>query len=74
MVWDRPVRYVYEVALTEFLGDQRELGLKWMASVGFGLELDTSALDRRATHWRDVLRNKFGPDVTGVVFGVAISF
>jgi len=74
VVWDRPVRYVYETALTEFLGDQRELGLKWMASVGFGLELDSSALERIATRWRAVLRYKFGPDVRGVAFGMAISF
>lgn len=74
VVWDRPVRYVYEAALTEFLGDQRELGIKWMASVGFGLELDSSAFDRWATRWRGVLRYKFGPDITGWAFGVAISF
>ncbi len=74
MVWDRPVRYVYETALTEFLGDQRELGLKWMASVGFGLELDSSALDRWATRWRMVARYKFGANVTGWSLGMAISF
>jgi hypothetical protein len=74
LVWDRPVRYVYEAALTEFLGDQREVGLNWMASLGFGLELDSSALDRWATRWRAVLRYKFGPDVTGAAFGIAISF
>jgi hypothetical protein len=74
VVWDRPVRYVYEAALTEFLGDQREVGINWMASLGFGLELDSSALDRWATRWRAVLRYKFGPDVKGAAFGVAISF
>jgi hypothetical protein len=74
VVWDRPVRYVYEAALTEFMGDQRELGLKWMASLGFGLELDSSALDRWATRWRFVARYKFGPDVKGWAAGLAISF
>jgi hypothetical protein len=74
LVWDRPVRYVYEAALTEFLGDQRELGLKWMASVGFGLELDSSALDLWATRVRIVARYKFGPDVKGWSTGLAISF
>jgi hypothetical protein len=74
VVWDRPVRYVYEVAYTEFLGDQRELGIARMASLGFGLELDSSALDRWATRWRGVLRYKFGPDVRGWAFGIAISF
>ena len=74
VVWDRPVRYVYEAALTEFMGDQRELGLKWMASLGFGLELDSSALERWATRWRFVARYKFGPDVKGWATGLAISF
>jgi len=74
VVWDRPVRYVYEVAYTEFLGDQREIGIAHMASLGFGLELDSSALDRWATRWRAVLRYKFGPDVHGWALGMAISF
>jgi hypothetical protein len=74
VVWERPVRYVYEVAYTEFLGDQKEVGLARMASLGFGLELDSSALDRWATRWRGVLRYKFGPDVRGWAFGIAISF
>ena len=73
-VWGRPVRYVYEAALTEFLGDEKEIGLSWMASLGFGLELDSSALDRWATRWRLVGRYKFGPDVKGWSFGMAISF
>ena len=71
VVWDRPVRYVYEVAYTEFLGDEKEVGLTRMASVGFGLELDSSALDRWATRWRAVLRYKFGPEVNfGLGLGV----
>jgi len=74
VVWERPVRYVYEVAYTEFLGAQKEVGLARMASVGFGLELDSSALDRWATRWRAVLRYKFGPDVRGYSLGLAISF
>ncbi|HEY6514327.1 MAG TPA: hypothetical protein VI032_20285, partial [Burkholderiaceae bacterium] len=74
VVWERPVRYVYEVAYTEFLGDQKELGLARMASLGFGLELDTSALDRIATRWRALVRYKFGPDVSGWSLGMAISF
>jgi hypothetical protein len=74
VVWDRPVRYVYETALTEFLGDQREVGLKWMASVGFGLELDSSARDIWVTRWRALVRYKFGPDVRGWALGLAVSF
>ena len=74
VVWDRPVRYVYEVAYTEFLGDQKEVGLSRMTSLGFGLELDSSALDRWATRWRALVRYKFGPDVSGWALGFAISF
>ena len=74
VVWHRPVRYVYEAALTRFLGDEKEVGLEWMGSLGFGLELDTSALDRIATRWRVVARYKFGPDAEGWAVGLAISF
>ena len=74
MVWDRPVRYVYEFAHTEYIGAQRELGLSRMSSVGFGLELDSSAYDIWATRWRAVMRYKFGPGVSGWALGMAISF
>jgi hypothetical protein len=74
LVWDRPVRYVYEVAATRFLGAEEDVGLQWMSSVGFGLELDSSALERWATRWRLVARYKFGPDVQGYAVGLAISF
>jgi hypothetical protein len=43
-------------------------------SIGFGLELDSSALDRWATRWRMVARYKFGPDAQGWALGLAISF
>ena len=74
VVWDRPVRYVFELAATRYLGDETELGLKEMNSIGFGLELDSSALDRIATRWRLVARYKFGPGMHGAALGVAISF
>ncbi|HTT10268.1 MAG TPA: hypothetical protein VMG60_05200 [Burkholderiaceae bacterium] len=74
MVWDRPLRYVFEAAHTEYFGAQRELGISRMSSVGFGLELDSSAYDIWATRWRAVVRYKFGPDVTGWALGLAISF
>jgi hypothetical protein len=45
-----------------------------MNSIGFGLELDSSALDRIATRWRLVARYKFGPGMHGAALGVAISF
>jgi hypothetical protein len=74
VVWERPVRYVYEVATTRYLGSETEVGLKQMSSVGFGLELDSSAFDRWATRWRAIARYKFGPGMHGTSLGLAISF
>jgi len=74
VVWERPVRYVFEFATTRYLGAETELGLTQMSSLGFGLELDSSALDRWATRWRAVARYKFGPGMHGASIGLAISF
>jgi hypothetical protein len=74
VVWDRPVRYVLEGAFTRFLGSQTEVGVDRMASVGVGIEFDSSAYDIWATRWRGVFRYKFGPDISGYAFGLAISF
>jgi hypothetical protein len=74
VVWDRPVRYVLEGAYTRFLGSQLEVGVDRMASVGAGIEFDSSAHDIWATRWRGVLRYKFGPDISGWAFGLAVSF
>ena len=71
---ERPVRYVFEGAYTRFLGSQQEVGVDRMASLGFGLELDSSAYDIWATRWRAVLRYKFGPDISGWALGLAVSF
>ncbi len=73
-VWDRPVRYVYEFAFTRFLGNESDVGLEHMASLGFGLELDSSAHDIWATRWRALVRYKFGPDLRGWSVGLAVSF
>jgi hypothetical protein len=70
----RPIRYVYEVATTRFLGAQAEVGLTQMNSVGIGLEVDSSAKDIWATRWRIVARYKFGPGMSGHAIGLAISF
>ena len=74
MVWDRPVRYVFEVATTRYLGDETELGVKQLHSIGTGLELDASALDRWASRWRVMARYRFGPSVQGWSLGLALSF
>jgi hypothetical protein len=74
MVWDRPVRYVLEGAYTRFLGSQTEVGVDHMASVGAGIEFDSSAHDIFVTRWRALLRYKFGPDISGWGVGLAVSF
>jgi hypothetical protein len=74
VVWDRPVRYVFEGASTRFLGDQATLGLTQMNSLGFGFELDSSAHDVWVTRSRLLVRYKFGPDLRGWALGLAVSF
>jgi hypothetical protein len=74
VVWERPVRYVLEGAYTRFLGSQTEVGVDRMASVGAGIEFDSSAYDVWATRWRALLRYKFGPDISGWSVGLAVSF
>jgi len=71
---DRPIRYVIEGASTHFFGDENEVGISQMNSVGFGLEADSSAKDWWVTRWRAVARYKFGPGVSGWSLGMAISF
>jgi hypothetical protein len=74
MAWDRPVRYVYEAAYTRFLGNETDVGLTQMSSLGFGLELDSSARDVWITRTRAVVRYKFGPGMSGWSLGLAVSF
>ena len=74
VVWDRPVRYVLEGAYTRFLGSQTEIGVDHMASLGAGIEFDSSAHDIWVTRWRAVARYKFGHDLAGWSMGLAVSF
>ena len=74
ILWQRPVRYVLEGAYTRFLGDQRAIGIDEMASIGFGLEFDSSAKDIWVTRWRALVRYKFGPHFEGWSLGLAVSF
>jgi hypothetical protein len=69
-----PVRYVLEGAYTRFLGNQSEVGLSEMASLGLGLELDSSSHDIWVTRWRAVVRYKFGSNMHGYALGLAVSF
>jgi len=74
VVWDRPVRYVFEGAYTNYFGNESELGVRYMFSLGFGLEFDSSAFDVWATRRRVVARHKFGASAKGSSVGLAISF
>lgn len=72
---DRPLRAVFEVAHTEFLGDLRgALGFNSLSSVGSGIELDRSASDPIFTRIRVVFRYQFGQNVHGTSIGLAASF
>jgi hypothetical protein len=71
----RPIRYVLEIAHTEFLGDLRgALGFNALSSIGTGLELDSSAHNVLVARTRLIARYHFGGSVDGVSVGLAISF
>jgi hypothetical protein len=72
---DRPLRAVFEVANTQFLGDLRgTLGFSSLSSIGTGLELDRSASDPIFSRIRLVFRYQFGLNVRGTSIGLAASF
>ena len=72
---DRPLRAVFELAHTEFLGDLRgALGFNSLSSVGTGIELDRSASDPIFSRVRVVFRYQFGQNVHGTSIGLAASF
>jgi hypothetical protein len=71
----RPIRYVLEMAHTEFLGDLRGvLGFTALSTVGAGLELDSGAHNVFVERTRLVARYHFGGNVDGVSLGLAVSF
>jgi hypothetical protein len=45
-----------------------------MASLGAGIEFDSSAKDIWVTRWRALVRYKFGDNVHGWALGLAVSF
>ena len=74
-VMKKPLRYVLESSHTIFFGDMRgALGFDALNSVGFGLELDSSAHEIIVTRTRLILRYQFGENVEGTSVGFAISF
>lgn len=71
----RPVRNVYEVAYTDYLGNKNLiLGSGNLVSLGYGLELDLSAHKVYVSRARAVLRLMRGEHVQGVSLGLAVSF
>lgn len=73
--FDRPVRNVYEVAYTDYLGNKNTiLGSGNLVSLGYGLELDLSAHKVYVSRARAVLRFMRGEHVQGVSLGLAASF
>lgn len=72
---DRPVRYVLETAYSHYFGDSAGvLGFNDLASLGVGLELDSSRYPVIITRTRAMVRYVFGHNVHGVSFGLAVSF
>ena len=73
--FDRPVRHVFELAYTDYLGNKNAiLGSGNLVSLGYGLELDLSAHDIYVSRARAVLRFMQGEHVQGLSLGLAISF
>ena len=74
-VLERPLRAVFEIAHTEFLGQLRgALGFDSLSSVGTGVEIDRSASDPMFSRVRLVFRYQFGQNVRGTSIGLAASF
>lgn len=70
----RPLRYVFELANTTYLGDQAgALGFNYLTSLGAGFEFDTSAINLWISRVRFVGRYVIGENVTGASFGISVS-
>ena len=74
-VFDRPLRYVLEVAGSNYYGDTGDaLAFDRLLSLGVGIEFDTSKYDMIIARTRLVLRRLIGRDVEGLSLGIAVSF
>lgn len=70
-----PFRYVLETSGSHYMGDQTGvLGFHYLATVGAGVELDSSAYPVWVTRTRLVGRYMFGDNVSGWSVGLACSF
>jgi hypothetical protein len=75
MAFDRPVRTVWEVAHSNYLGaENAAINSTSLTSLGVGLELDFSAHEVFMTRGRAVLRFLYGQHVRGMSLGLAASF
>ncbi|MBY0345972.1 MAG: autotransporter outer membrane beta-barrel domain-containing protein, partial [Neisseriaceae bacterium] len=73
--FNRPIRYVLESGYTHYFGKQKEtLGFDQLASMGLGLEVDTSANDFLISRTRLVGRYALGNGVSGGGVSLACSF
>lgn len=71
----RPLRYVLETSFTDYYGPQRgALGFNHLASLGAGVEIDSSAYSGIISRARIVGRYVFGKNVSGYSVGLAVSF
>ncbi len=74
-VLDEPFRYVLEASGSHYMGDQTGvLGFHYLATLGLGIELDSSDYNVWVTRTRLVGRYMFGDNVNGYSIGLACSF
>ena len=74
-VLERPLRAVFELAHTQFLGQLRgALGFNSLSSVGTGVEIDRSASDPLLSRVRLLFRYQFGQNIRGTSISLAASF
>lgn len=70
----RPLRSVFELSSTYYLGDQAgALGFNYLSSVGAGIEFDISAVHLVFSRIRFIGRYAFGEGVTGAAWSISLS-
>jgi hypothetical protein len=70
----RPLRSVFELSSTYYLGDQAGvLGFNYLSSAGAGIELDISAVHLVFSRIRFIGRYAFGEGVSGAAWSISIS-
>lgn len=75
IVFNRPLRYVFEVSQSKVFGQDAEaLGFDQLTKLGAGIEFDLSDMDVIATRLRLVGRYLIGDNVQGFSVGMAVSF